>query len=185
MAGIIFCIEVELVVGTIPNHPWVRVCAMTTATICYYCGFLLIGSAIFSHLEWKLPFNMSSIPKGSPWRPAMYPIIEDFGALEMSGERAFRKQLLLRYDASPLFRRMLMLLTWGWGLFFLVVGAGTTVAIALLPEDIGFGVGWGMPWICVIFMTLATVVYTRRALQYERDEWRKECSNNGSEASMS
>lgn len=180
IAGIIFCIEVLLVAGTIPEHPLVRVCAMTSATICFYCGILFILSATMTMLGRSLPFNMSSIPKGSPWRPALYPIIEDFGALEMSGERAFRRQLMLRYDASELFRNMLLKLTWVWGIFFMITGSGTTVAIMLLPEDIAFGVGWGMPYPCVAAMTIATVVYVRKSLRFEREDWRKKLASNGS-----
>lgn len=149
---------------------------MTSATICFYCGILFILSATMTVLGCRLPFNMSSIPKGSPWRPALYPIIEDFGALEMSGERAFRKQLMLRYDASELFRKMLLTLTWAWGIFFLVVGSGTTVAIMLLSEDVGFGVGWGMPYPCAALMSFATVIWVKKSLRYERADWRKKCS---------
>jgi hypothetical protein len=180
IAGVIFFIEIELVVGTIPNNPIVRLCAMPSATICFYMGFLFVGSAIMTMLGRPLPFNMSSVPKGSPWRPALYPFIEDFGALEMSGERAFRRQMLLRYNASALFRKMLLTLTWVWGVFFLVVGTGTTIAIMLLREEIAFGVGWGLPWVCGIFMTLATVVFVQRSLRHERADWKKKCESHGS-----
>ena len=80
---------------------------------------------------------------------------------------------------------MLLVLTWVWGIFFLVVGGATTVAIMLLSEDVGFGVGWGMPWVFVIVMTFVTVLFVRKSLRHERAEWRKKSSMDTSEVSVS
>jgi len=83
IAIIVCLVELELVVGTSLNDPILRLCAMTSATASYYLGFLCIFSSIMTSFRRPLPFNMSSTSKGSPWRPAIYSIVEDFIANEM------------------------------------------------------------------------------------------------------
>ena len=126
--------KLELVIGTAPNNPILRLCAMTSATASYYLGFLFLFSSVMTSLRYPLPFNMSSTPKGSPWRPAMYAFVEDFIANEMRGEKAFRTQMTRRYETSSMFRRMIATLSWCWGVGFLTVAITTTVLVMLLPE---------------------------------------------------
>ncbi len=57
---VITLVEIELVAGTAPNNPIVRLCTMPSPTICFYLGFLFTGSAILTQMHKKIPFNMSS-----------------------------------------------------------------------------------------------------------------------------
>src|SRR6187402_1533166 len=113
---VITLVEIELIAGTAPNDPIVRLCAMPSPTICFYLGFLFCGSAILTQLGIKLPFNMSSTEKGMLWRPALLAFVEDAGGIEGQGGVEYRKQVMKRYEVSPLFRRMMLLLSWGWGI---------------------------------------------------------------------
>jgi hypothetical protein len=79
---VIILVEVELVAGTAPSNPIVRLCAMPSPTICFYIGFLFVVSAILTHIRVKLPFNMSSTEKGTPQRPALLAFVGDAGAIE-------------------------------------------------------------------------------------------------------
>jgi hypothetical protein len=79
---VIILVEVELVAGTSPSNPIVRLCAMPSPTICFYIGFLFVVSAILTHIRVKLLFNMSSTEKGTPQRPALLAFVEDAGAIE-------------------------------------------------------------------------------------------------------
>ncbi|PQE26348.1 metal ion binding protein [Rutstroemia sp. NJR-2017a BBW] len=108
-------VELELIIGTIPHDPWVRLCAMCSPTICYWFGFVFVASAILTHMKRPLPFNMSSTEKGKPWRPALLAIIEDAGGIEGQGGVVYRSNVMKRYEVSPIFRRMLLILTWFWG----------------------------------------------------------------------
>ncbi len=72
-------VEIELIIATAPSDPIVRLCAMPSPTLCYWFGIVFVGSAILTQMGKPLPFNMSSTPKGTPWRPALRvvdPIIE-------------------------------------------------------------------------------------------------------------
>lgn len=168
---VISLVEIELVAGTAPSDPIVRLCAMPSPTICFYLGFLFCSTAILTQLGWKLPFNMSSTPKGTPWRPALFGFIEDAGAIEGQGGVEYRQQLIKRYEMSPRFRRMVLLLSWGWGIGLLVVATIATVLIMVVETDIGFGVGWGLPYIFGAVYVFITVKFVRYQLAKERAEW--------------
>jgi len=165
-------VEIELVVATAPQHPILKLCAMPSPTICFYYGGVLTLSAIFTKLKWKLPFNMSSTPKGHAWRPAMYAFIEDCGAIEARGEMVYREKLNARYEASPLFRQMIMQLSWFWGLGLIGIGIVATVLVFTITDNVAFGLGWGVPFVFMIIWALLTVVFTRRSLTREKAVWR-------------
>ncbi len=174
---IIFLVEVELVIGTAPNTPILRLCAMTSATVCYYLGFLFLTSSILTSLRCPMPFSMSSTPKGSTWRPALYGIIEDFVAIEMNGKRAFRHQLAERYHASFMFRRMIAVLSWCWGVAFILMAIAATALVMVLPEDVVFGVGWGLPYACSAVMAFFTVIFVKWSFRSERKAWMNKCQS--------
>jgi len=167
---IISLVEIELVAGTAPNSPIVRLCAMPSPTICFYMGLLFITSSILTQLRWKLPFNMSSTPKGTTWRPALLAFIEDAGSIEGRGGLVYRENVMKRYEGSPRFRRMILMLSWFWGLELLTVAAVSTVLIMVLDVDIGFGVGWGLPWICAAISLVLTMVFVKAQLRKEGAE---------------
>lgn len=174
---VITLVEIELVAGTAPHDPIVRLCAMPSPTLCFYLGFLFCGSAILTQLGWKLPFNMSSTEKGLPFRPALLGFIEDAGAIEGQGGVEYRKELMKRYESSARFRRMVLFLSWGWGLGLLGIAIVATVLVIILDTDIGFGVGWGLPYAFAAVWVFFTVVFVKSQLAAERVEWRaKEAS---------
>lgn len=168
---VIALVETELIAGTAPSNPIVRLCAMPSPTICFYLGFLFIGSAMLTQMRKKLPFNMSSTDKGNPWRPALLAFVEDVGAIEGHGGVEYRKQVMKRYEVSPRFRRMILLLSWGWGIGFIILAIVSTVLIMELSEDIGFGVGWGLPWAGSAVFSTFTVFFIKSALKSEKAEW--------------
>lgn len=168
---IITFVEIELVAGTAPNNPIVRLCAMPSPTICFYLGFLFCISAIATQIGWKIPFNMSSTEKGNRWRPALLAFIEDVGAIEAQGGVEYRAAVMKRYEISPKFRRMLLLLTWGWGIGLICVATAATVLIIELDEDTGFGVGWGLPWLFSAVWVFFTVIFVKTQLRKEKADW--------------
>lgn len=173
-------VEIELIAGTAPNNPIVRLCAMPSPTICYWLGSLFCFSAMATHLQWKLPFNMSSSPKGTTWKPALLAFIEDTGAIEGQGGVEYRVQVMKRYDASLRFRRLVMYLTWGWGLGLIGIAIVSTVLIMVLNENVGFGIGWGLPWAFAAACIVMTVIFVKRELALERVEWLAKASSSAS-----
>jgi hypothetical protein len=159
-------------IGTFPEKPIVRLCAMPSATICYYLGTLFLVTAFLTQKGYRLPFEMSSTPKGAPWRPALLTILEDTGAIEARGEIAHREAVIKRYEASPLFRRMLLRLTWFWGISLMIIAIVTTVLIVALEERVAFGVGWGLPYVWSALFGLWTVRFVKKSLHEERMAWK-------------
>lgn len=168
----IFTFELELIIGTVPSNPWVRLVAMPSPTICFYFGFLLCGSAVLTQMKKRLPFNMSSTPKGDLWKPAMLAFVEDAGGIEGQGGVSYRQAVIKRYDVSPRFRRMILLLSWIWGLGLIFIAVVSTILIMLLNEDVGFGVGWGLPWAFSAVYSIMTVMVVKSQLRKEKAEWR-------------
>ena len=41
-----------------------------------------------------------------------------------------------------------------------------------LSEDVGFGVGWGLPWARSAVFSIFTVLFIKSALKNEKAEWR-------------
>lgn len=172
--NLLLCItvfEIELVVGTIPHDPIVRLVAMPSPTICFYFGFLLCGTAVLTQMKKTLPFDMSSTPKGSLWRPALLAFVEDGGGIEGQGGVQYRAAVMRRYEVSPRFRRMILLLSWIWGLGLIFIAIVSTILIMLLKEDIGFGVGWGLPWAFSAVYSIMTVAVVKSQLNKEKEEW--------------
>ncbi|PMD33973.1 hypothetical protein L207DRAFT_498560 [Hyaloscypha variabilis F] len=163
--------ETLLLIGTFPEKPIVRLCAMPSATMCYYLGTLFLVTAFLTQKGYHLPFPMSSTPKGALWRPALLAILEDSGAIEARGELAHREAVMKRYEASPPFRRMLVRLTWFWGISLMIIAIVTTVLIVSLEERVAFGVGWGLPYVWSGLFGLWTVRFVKKSLKEERAAW--------------
>jgi hypothetical protein len=144
---------------------------MPSATICYYLGTLFLITAFLTQNGYRLPFDMSSTPKGALWRPALLAILEDTGAIEARCELAHREAVMKRYEASPPFRRMLLRLTWLWGVALMIIAIVTTILIVALEEKIAFGVGWGVPYLWSALFGLWTVRFVKKSLNEERIAW--------------
>lgn len=116
---------------------------------------------------------MSSTPKGALWRPALLAMLEDTGAIEARGELAHRAAVMKRYESSPLFRSMLLKLTWILGFALFAVAIVATILISVLEESVAFGVGWGVPWISIAILSLFSVWFVKKSLKEERAMWNK------------
>jgi len=77
-----------------------------------------------------------------------------------------------RYEASSMFRRMIATLSWCWGTGFLIIAIATTVLVMLLPENVAFGVGWSLPYLCSAIMAIVTVLFVKWSLRRERELWK-------------
>src|SRR6201999_2136738 len=94
----------ELIGGTIPANPPIRLLSMPPTTMLWAIGIQMIILEILRLFAIPAPFRISSLPRGAPLRPAIYSIIEDVCAVDGSGGTEFRQRLNLRYAASHYFR---------------------------------------------------------------------------------
>lgn len=91
----------------------------------------------------KAPFRVSSTPKGGLVKPGVYTFVEDIVAVNGNAGRPFREALAARYDASPIFRRMILHLSLFWSVSSLVVAIVLTVVICIheVSDPVAYGVG--------------------------------------------
>lgn len=164
-------IMVELIVGTIPERPPIRLLAMPVASLVYWFGFSLVLQDTLRWLGYNCPIRISSVQEGEPFRPGIYSIIEDIVAVDGSGGTQFRAELNARYEASHQFRQMLHRLTMFWGVGALFAATLTTILIFTLSPDPAYVVGWVLPFLWAGVWTLATFWYVKRCLRYEHEHY--------------
>ena len=165
-------IMVELIVGTVPKFPPIRLLAMPVSSLLFWFAFELLAIDTFRFFHIPAPIRISSVPKGAPMRPAIYSIIEDVCAVDGSGGTEFRKRFNARFVASHYFRQMLHRLTIFWafgGLACAIVT--TTLVFTLANNEIAYIIGWALPFVWVAFMIPPTFWYVFRCLRREYAKW--------------
>jgi hypothetical protein len=133
-----FFIMIELIAGTCPHDPPIRVLAMPAPTMLFAIGFQLLFLDVLRLRNVPAPCRISSLPKGAPLRPGIYAYIEDICAVDGSGGTEFRQRLNLRYQASKAFREMLHRLTLFWAIGAIVCAAATTAIVFTIPRDAAY-----------------------------------------------
>ena len=88
--------------------------------------------------------DFSSTKRGQVMKPGVFVLIEDVVAVDGGAETAFRERLCKRYEASPVYRKMLMQLNWFWATGSLAVGSGT-MAVVYGVDDINVVFALGKP----------------------------------------
>lgn len=165
-------IMVELIVGTSPDDPPIRLLAMPLSSLCFFFCLSLITQDILRVLKVPQPCRISSLPRGSPFRPGIYHIVEDICAVDGSGGTIFRRRLNARWNASHDFRQMIHRLTLVWSFCMLAVAIATTVLIFTLTNgEIAYIIGWTVPFVGAGFLTLWTFWYVKRCLKHEYANW--------------
>lgn len=114
---------------------------MPHSTVLLLVGSQLVTTHFMTLFSVRLPFRVSSLPRGAIARPSVYTIIEDIVGVDGGGRLDFRERLNERYEASPVFRRMLFRLNAAWG-FGAVTLAGTLMGVVwIVPGTVAFGIG--------------------------------------------
>ena len=140
-ASSILVITAQIVVAVVADPPLVPLFAMVTSTMLFVTGIQLILAFFLYHAHAKIPFRLSSLAPGHTAHPAVFTIIEDIVAVDGGGGVEYREALIARYDASPLFRRMLNRLDGFWGVGALCTATLITVLLWTIPEQIGYWIG--------------------------------------------
>ncbi|WQF84338.1 hypothetical protein CDEST_09352 [Colletotrichum destructivum] len=172
-------IMIELIVGTVPEHPPIRLLSMPVTTMLYVFGTELILVDVSRAFRVPAPCRISSIPKGAQLRPGIYSLIEDVCAVDGSGGTDFRVALDRRYEASHVFRAMLRRLGVFWAVGAEACAVLCTVLIFTLHGDVAYAIGWSLPFAWAGVWTLATFWYVSRELKREADAWAEEAAKKG------
>lgn len=154
---------------------WVYASALITALIPFIVStsinkavpwlFLYAPGFLFAYLElwaiitlfpFKIPVRVDSDPVGTPVRPLVYYAAEDFMAVDAWQGRSFRRKYRARYDSSPMFRRMILELTWFWIIGCSIYLGCLSAIIWNLPFEYAFGsslgllFGWLIIWVSLM-----------------------------------
>jgi len=140
----------------------------------FVMGIQLILAFFLYHARVKIPIRLSSLAPGHIAHPAVFTIIEDIVAVDGGGGVEYREALIARYDASPLFRRMLNRLDGFWGVGALTTAAIITTLLWTVPEQIGYWIGWSVPFLFAGLWAFLTIRYVQSCLLEERTVWRVE-----------
>jgi hypothetical protein len=180
---------IELIAGTCPHDPPIRVLAMPAATMLFAIGFQLLILDILRLRGVPAPCRISSLPKGAALRPGIYAYIEDICAVDGSGGTEFRQRLNLRYQASKAFREMLHRLTLFWAIGAIVCATVTTAIIFTIQRDAAYvvslssisttfkqyanssQVGWILPFLWAGVWAAITIPWVQRDLEKEYNDW--------------
>lgn len=168
-----FFVMVELIIGTVFTNPPIRLLSMPVASMLWWFALQVLLLDLLRYMGKTSPVRISSMPKGSRFRPGIYSIIEDVVAVDGSGGTRFRKRLNDRYEASHYFRLMLHRLTLFWSFGALAAAILTTILVFTIERDAAYVVGWVLPFLWAGLWTPPTFWYVGKCLKQEKEEWLK------------
>ncbi|KAJ5166010.1 hypothetical protein N7492_006306 [Penicillium capsulatum] len=172
-------LAVELVVGSVPKEPYVRLIAMVLPTVMFYFGIVHLSLDILRMCGFKAPFRISSTPKGSVMPTALYALIEDVVAVDGGGGQIYRYALRTRYLSSPYFRRMLFEMNCFWSGGSIIFAAAFTAVIFTVQENVAFTLGWTLPFAWAGLWTLITIPWVQSDLRREKKAWAENRGQGG------
>ncbi|KAF2801412.1 uncharacterized protein BDZ99DRAFT_403410 [Mytilinidion resinicola] len=164
----------ELVIGSLPEKPNLRLMAMPASSLLFYVGAQLLLVTLLHMGGYPSPARLSSMSKGSVFRPGLYILIEDIVAVDGGGGVAYRKALNARYEASPMFGRLLLHLSMFWSVGALATAIIVTILVYTINEGVAYGIGWGIPFIWAGLWSIITVKWTQTALAREEKWFRRD-----------
>jgi len=164
-------VAIELIAGTAPHEPLLRLLAMPAPTILFYHGAQLTLFTVLHVANIRTPFRVSSVPRGERMPPGLYTLIEDVVSVDGNGGKPYREALRDRFNASPKFRRMIINLSFFWSIPALVVAGAVTAVIFTVDRPVGYGIGWVVPFIWAGLWAFTTIKWVQHSLREEKEAW--------------
>ena len=180
------------IVGSAPHVVWLRVLSMPGPAILYCLGGPMFLETMWSMAGRPAPFRISSTNKGDMVKPGVYYFIEDIVAVNANAGRPFREALAARYEASPIFRRLIKHQSLFWSVPALVIAIVLTVVVCVhtVSDPVAYGVGksnhfdasvperqandstgWAVPFVWAGLWVPITLLWVRREMREERGSW--------------
>ena len=148
MVTVIATVTAFLVIGSAPHNVFIRVLSMPGPGIILSLGGWLMFITCWSLSGRPAPFRMSSTGKGEPVHPGVYYLVEDVVAVNAGAGRPYREGWAARYEASPVFRKMILDQSLFWSIPAVVLGIVCTIIICIhpVPHPVAYGIGQLMSW---------------------------------------
>ncbi|RFU31585.1 hypothetical protein B7463_g4752, partial [Scytalidium lignicola] len=165
-----------LIVGAAPHEVFLRVLSMPAPAILFCLAGPIFLITLYSACGWRAPFRISSTTKGEKVLPGIYYIVEDIVAVNAGGGRPFREGWAARYNASPIFRKMIKDQSWFWSIPGLLVAISCTLVVCIhpIPKAVSYGVGWGVPFLWAGIWAAITLLKVRSVLVREKRSWEED-----------
>ncbi|TAQ86515.1 hypothetical protein B7494_g5180 [Chlorociboria aeruginascens] len=165
-----------LIVGAAPHVEFLRVLSMPGPAILYCLAGPVFLMTLYSACEWKAPFRISSTAQGEKVLPGIYYVAEDIVAVNAGGGRPFREGWAARYNASPIFRKMIRDQSWFWSISGLLVAISCTIIVCIhaVPNTVAYGIGWGVPFLWAGIWAAITLPWVRSIMAKEKKSWEED-----------
>ena len=149
----------------------IRIVALPLSILILYVSTeLLIAQALLA-MGVRAPFRLSSIAKGDPARPGTYVIVEDVVAVDGEQGQAWRRAWSSRYEASRAMQSHLRRMDLLWGITGLgIVAVVFGCAFGIENENVGYAIGWALPWTWAGIMTMITIQMSKAMLRREAEQ---------------
>lgn len=142
----------------------------------YVCAELVLAPVGMA-VGMRAPFRLSSVAKGELLRPGVYVIVEDVVAVDGQQGQEWRRAWAARYEASPALQRFLRTMDLVWGVTGLaVVAVVWGVVFGVSNAEVGYVVGWALPWVWATVMTVLTIQLAKRMLRREAQQQERSVS---------
>ncbi|KAI9827992.1 MAG: hypothetical protein M1819_006835 [Sarea resinae] len=174
LSGAFIVIAAELIVGTAPYHPLVRLLAMPAPSMLFWLGFQTLICTVMHTADVKTPIRVSSFARGERMPPGLYSYIEDIVSVDGRAGQPYRQALRARFEASPVFRAMLIRLSFFWSVPAIVLAAALTAIIFAAPRDVGYAMGWSVPFAFGAIWTVLTIFHVKHVITGEKAAWAHE-----------
>ncbi|KAH8689908.1 hypothetical protein BGW36DRAFT_306898, partial [Talaromyces proteolyticus] len=164
----------EVIVATALTNPSIQVHSIVNQSTFLTLSLNILALDVGSWLSMRAHFRVSSVVKGEVLRPGLYTMAEDVIAVDACCGTQFRGRLNERRKASPCFRSLFQKLSFLWTLSGAVVNGAclviSIVAIAIMDGrgDVGFVIGFTIPYIWILVLIPVSVPMTRRNLRKEK-----------------
>lgn len=132
-----------LIVGAAPHIVWIRILALPGPALLIVLGGCIGAITLWSMAGWKAPFRISSTAKGEKVHPGVYYMVEDIVAVNAAGGLPFREGWAARYEASPVFRKMILDMSIFWSVSAVALGIVLFVLVCIhsVKKEVAYGVG--------------------------------------------
>ena len=132
-----------LIIGSTPHIVWLRILSLPGPALLLVIGGGIFWVTVYSVLKRPAPFRISSTGKGESVRPGVFYIIEDVIAVNANAGRPYREALNARYEASPMFRKMMLDVSWAWSIPPIIIAIVLIVLICIhdVSKEVAYGIG--------------------------------------------
>lgn len=132
-----------LIIGSAPHIVWLRILSLPGPALLLVLGGGILWVTIYHVRKWPAPFRLSSTGKGEAVRPGVFYIVEDVAAVNANAGRPFREAINARFESSPMFRDMMLKLSWAWSIPSVIIAIVLIVLICVheVSKEVAYGLG--------------------------------------------